>query len=729
MSTNPARRNAIEAIASQPRLQGSFDFRNEKIDLIYGQNVFSLDKMEKRLPKEVFKSLKASIEAGIKLDAAAADVVAAAIKDWALECGATHYAHVFYPLTGFTAEKHDTFFEPNGNGTLAQFSGKALIQAEPDASSFPNGGLRSTFEARGYTAWDVTSPAYIFDTENGSTLCIPTAFVSWKGEALDKKTPLLRSMAAVNKAATRVLALFGKKHGYISASCGPEQEYFLIDSRLFHLRPDLYTCGRSLFGAKPAKGQEFEDQYFGTIPDRVLACMMETERECFKLGIPIKTRHNEVAPAQYEVAPIYESANVAHDHQMLTMTLLRRVATKHGFVCLLAEKPFAGVNGSGKHVNWSIGGAGVGNLLEPGHNPHENAQFLTFCAAVVRAVDLHQGLLRASVASAGNDHRLGANEAPPAIISIYLGDMLNEVIEQVKKSGSASSSRKGGHMTLGVDTLPILPKDAGDRNRTSPFAFTGNKFEFRAVGSTSAVAWPNTVLNTIVTESIDYLATELEKKAGKNPSAAKLEAAVKTVLKDTIKAHRRVCFDGDGYGEAWHKEAEKRGLPNLRSTAEALSAFSTKKARDVFAKYHVLNARELEARYDVLVENYCTVIGIETRTIIQMVRTQILPAGLRTQEELATTVGATLAADVDCAETQADLRHYVGLVNDLRVAVAELEKLAAKHHKDHATEMRFLRDNTVPATARVRAACDALERVTPDDNWPLPTYAEMLLMK
>ncbi|MEI6597757.1 MAG: glutamine synthetase III, partial [bacterium] len=386
MSTNPARRNAIESIASQPRLKGTFDFRNEKIDAIYGQNVFSLEKMEKRLPKDVFKSLKASIESGTKLDLAVADVVAAAIKDWALERGATHYAHVFYPLTGYTAEKHDTFFEPNGPGTLAQFSGKALIQAEPDASSFPNGGLRSTFEARGYTAWDVTSPAYIFDGENGSTLCIPTAFVSWKGEALDKKTPLLRSMHALNKSAQRVLALFGKKTGFITASCGPEQEYFLIDSRLYHLRPDLYTCGRSLFGSKPAKGQEFEDQYFGTIPDRVLACMMETERECFKLGIPIKTRHNEVAPAQYEVAPIYESANVAHDHQMLTMTLLRRVATKHGFVCLLAEKPFAGVNGSGKHVNWSIGGPGVGNLLEPGNDPHTNAQFLAFCSAVIRAV-------------------------------------------------------------------------------------------------------------------------------------------------------------------------------------------------------------------------------------------------------------------------------------------------------------------------------------------------------
>ncbi len=718
MSTNPARRNAIEAIASQPRLQGSFDFRNEKIDLIYGQNVFSLDKMEKRLPKEVFKSLKASIEAGIKLDAAAADVVAAAIKDWALECGATHYAHVFYPLTGFTAEKHDTFFEPNGNGTLAQFSGKALIQAEPDASSFPNGGLRSTFEARGYTAWDVTSPAYIFDTENGSTLCIPTAFVSWKGEALDKKTPLLRSMAAVNKAATRVLALFGKKHGYISASCGPEQEYFLIDSRLFHLRPDLYTCGRSLFGAKPAKGQEFEDQYFGTIPDRVLACMMETERECFKLGIPIKTRHNEVAPAQYEVAPIYESANVAHDHQMLTMTLLRRVATKHGFVCLLAEKPFAGVNGSGKHVNWSIGGAGVGNLLEPGHNPHENAQFLTFCAAVVRAVDLHQGLLRASVASAGNDHRLGANEAPPAIISIYLGDMLNEVIEQVKKSGSASSSRKGGHMTLGVDTLPVLPKDAGDRNRTSPFAFTGNKFEFRAVGSAFSVAGPLTVLNTIMADSLDKLADELAAALKKNSD---FNSALQSVLKDILTKHGRVIFNGNGYSEEWHKEAAKRGLKNLRTTPDALPEIISKSSVEVFERQGVLSKAELESREEIYTHSYVLAINTESKLVSEIAKTLLLPAALKFAADLT---------PVEKTKSGGKLRkEVIGLADALAAAIDALDAARDVSKSDTHAQAKHSCDKVLPAMLKVRTAADSLEEIVADEYWPLPSYQELLFLR
>ena len=726
MSTNPARRNAIEAIASQPRLQGSFDFRNEKIDLIYGQNVFSLDKMEKRLPKDVFKSLKSNIESGAKLDAASADVVAAAIKDWALERGATHYAHVFYPLTGFTAEKHDTFFEPNGNGTLAQFSGKALIQAEPDASSFPNGGLRSTFEARGYTAWDVTSPAYIFDTENGSTLCIPTAFVSWKGEALDKKTPLLRSMAAVNKAASRVLALFGKKHGYISASCGPEQEYFLIDSRLFHLRPDLYTCGRSLFGAKPAKGQEFEDQYFGTIPDRVLACMMETERECFKLGIPIKTRHNEVAPAQYEVAPIYESANVAHDHQMLTMTLLRRVATKHGFVCLLAEKPFAGVNGSGKHVNWSIGGAGVGNLLEPGHNPHENAQFLTFCSAVIRAVDLHQGLLRASVASAGNDHRLGANEAPPAIISIYLGDMLNEVIEQVKKSGSASSSRKGGHMTLGVDTLPVLPKDAGDRNRTSPFAFTGNKFEFRAVGSAQSIAGPLVALNTIVAESLDYIATELEKATGGD--SAKLAGAVEKLLQKIIADHKAVIFNGNGYSQEWHDEAQKRGLPNHRSTPEALDQLVAPKNIALFEKYGVLSEREMRSRYDIYMERYCKDINTEAQAALQIAKTMILPAGYRYQGELVDI--ASKLKGLGQTPHLGTLDKLTKLVGELESRIGALEKSLGHHGGgDLRAEVGHFHDAVIPAMVGLRETADQMEVILPDDLWPLPTYREMLFIK
>ncbi len=718
MSTNPARRNAIESIASQPRLKGTFDFRNEKIDAIYGQNVFSLEKMEKRLPKDVFKSLKASIESGTKLDLAVADVVAAAIKDWALERGATHYAHVFYPLTGYTAEKHDTFFEPNGPGTLAQFSGKALIQAEPDASSFPNGGLRSTFEARGYTAWDVTSPAYIFDGENGSTLCIPTAFVSWKGEALDKKTPLLRSMHALNKSAQRVLALFGKKSGFITASCGPEQEYFLIDSRLFHLRPDLYTCGRSLFGSKPAKGQEFEDQYFGTIPDRVLACMMETERECFKLGIPIKTRHNEVAPAQFEVAPIFESANVAHDHQMLTMTLLKRVAAQHGFVCLLVEKPFAGVNGSGKHVNWSLGGAGVGNLLEPGSDPHDNAQFLTFCTAVIRAVDLHQGLLRASVASAGNDHRLGANEAPPAIISIYLGDMLNEVIEQVKKSGSASSSRKGGTMTLGVDTLPVLPKDAGDRNRTSPFAFTGNKFEFRAVGSAFSVAGPLTVLNTIMADSLDKLADEL---ATELKSTKDFNVALQKVLKEILTKHGRIIFNGNGYSEEWHKEAEKRGLKNLRTTPEALPEIVAKSTVDVFSRQGVLSKDELHPREEIYTHSYVLSVKTESKLTSDIGRTLLLPAALKFAADL------TPVAD---SKSGGKLRKDVlALADELAAALDTLDKARDDEKADTHANASHACNKVLPAMLKVRAAADGLEEIVADEYWPLPSYQELLFLR
>ena len=718
MSTNPARRNAIESIASQPRLKGTFDFRNEKIDAIYGQNVFSLEKMEKRLPKDVFKSLKASIESGTKLDLAVADVVAAAIKDWALERGATHYAHVFYPLTGYTAEKHDTFFEPNGPGTLAQFSGKALIQAEPDASSFPNGGLRSTFEARGYTAWDVTSPAYIFDGENGSTLCIPTAFVSWKGEALDKKTPLLRSMHALNKSAQRVLALFGKKSGFITASCGPEQEYFLIDSRLFHLRPDLYTCGRSLFGSKPAKGQEFEDQYFGTIPDRVLACMMETERECFKLGIPIKTRHNEVAPAQFEVAPIFESANVAHDHQMLTMTLLKRVAAQHGFVCLLVEKPFAGVNGSGKHVNWSLGGAGVGNLLEPGSDPHDNAQFLTFCTAVIRAVDLHQGLLRASVASAGNDHRLGANEAPPAIISIYLGDMLNEVIEQVKKSGSASSSRKGGTMTLGVDTLPVLPKDAGDRNRTSPFAFTGNKFEFRAVGSAFSVAGPLTVLNTIMADSLDKLADEL---GAELKSTKDFNVALQKVLKEILTKHGRIIFNGNGYSEEWHKEAEKRGLKNLRTTPEALPEIVAKSTVDVFSRQGVLSKDELHSREEIYTHSYVLSVKTESKLTSDIGRTLLLPAALKFAADL------TPVAD---SKSGGKLRKDVlALSDELAVALDTLDKARDDEKADTHANAAHACNKVLPAMLKVRAAADGLEEIVADEYWPLPSYQELLFLR
>ncbi|MFM9167380.1 MAG: glutamine synthetase III [Verrucomicrobiota bacterium] len=718
MSTNPARRDAIKAIASQPALKGTFDFRSEKIDLIYGQNVFSLEKMEKRLPKDVFKSLKSSIETGTKLDGAVADTVAAAIKDWALERGASHYAHVFYPLTGLTAEKHDTFFEPHGTGTLAQFSGKALIQAEPDASSFPNGGLRSTFEARGYTAWDVTSPAFILDGVNGSTLCIPTAFVSWKGEALDKKTPLLRSMHAVNKAAQRVLAHFGKKSSFISASCGPEQEYFLIDSRLFYLRPDLYTCGRSLFGAKPAKGQEFEDQYFGTIPDRVLACMMETERECFKLGIPIKTRHNEVAPAQYEVAPIYESANVAHDHQMLTMTLLKRVAAQHGFVCLLAEKPFAGVNGSGKHVNWSIGGPGVGNLLEPGTDPHANAQFLAFCTAVIRAVDKHQGLLRASVASAGNDHRLGANEAPPAIISIYLGDMLNDVIEQVKKSGAASSSKKGGTMHIGVDTLPVLPKDAGDRNRTSPCAFTGNKFEFRAVGSAFSVAGPLTVLNTILADSLCEMDDELTAAKKKQSDFNK---ALESVLKDILTKHGRIIFNGNGYSEEWHKEAAKRGLKNLRTTPDALPEMVAKSTVEVFERQGVLSKAELESREEIYTHSYVLSVNTESKLAHDIGRTMLLPAALKFAAELT---------PVEKSKSGGKLRKDVlALADKLAAALDELDDLRAVTKSNTHAQAHHACDKVLPAMLKARGFADALEDIVSDEHWPLPSYQEMLFLR
>jgi glutamine synthetase len=528
----------------------------------------------------------------------------------------------------------------------------------------------------------------------------------------------------------RILRLFGADKGvtHVAGTLGVEQEYFLVERDQFESRLDLALTGRTLIGASAPKGHQLDDHYFGAVPDRVLMFMAEVESRLFELGVPVKTRHNEVAPSQYEIAPTFENANIAVDHQMITMQVLRMVARKHGFECLLHEKPFAGINGSGKHNNWAIATSTGVNLLDPREETHTNMQFLVFLAAVIRAVDMHADLLRASIASAANDHRLGANEAPPAIMSIFLGDMLTDIIDQLEHGGP-KKTKTGGDLDLGATTLPQIPRHASDRNRTSPFAFTGNKFEFRAVGSTASVAWPNTVLNTIIAESVDFIATELERKAGKNPSEAKLESAVKAVLKEVIKKHRRVCFDGDGYSEAWHKEAERRGLPNMRSTADCLGAFATKKAKDLFARYKVLNARELAARHDVLVEHYCTVLGIESRTLVQVARTLVLPAALRAQEELATTVSATLAADVDCGETQAELKAYVGMVNELRTATKELETLSARHHKDEVTEMRFLRDGVVPAMDRVRAACDALERVTPADTWPMPTYAEMLLLK
>ncbi|MBT4608684.1 MAG: glutamine synthetase type III, partial [Gemmatimonadetes bacterium] len=541
MSGSSARQRAIEAVNIYSPTAEPLNFAETPAGELFGSNVFSTKVMKIRLPKEIYKSVLATVDEGAKLDSSVADVVASAMKDWAIEKGATHYTHVFYPLTGSTAEKHDSFLTPDGaGGALSEFSGQQLIQGEPDASSFPSGGLRATFEARGYTAWDVTSPAYILENPNGTTLCIPTAFISWTGEALDKKTPVLRSMQALDIHANRILSLFGHDEiGRVRSTAGPEQEYFLVDRNFYYARPDLLNAGRTLFGAPSPKGQEFDDHYFGAIPERVLAFMLECERELFKLGIPIKTRHNEVAPGQYEIAPVFENSNIATDHQQLIMTTLSRIANKSGMSCLTHEKPFAGINGSGKHVNFSLGNSTQGNLLDPGETPHANAQFLVFCAALIRGVDLHAPLLRAVVASAGNDHRLGANEAPPAIISIFLGDQLTDVFEQIK-SGGARSSKKSGTLTVGVDVLPPLPKDAGDRNRTSPFAFTGNRFEFRAVASNQSIAGPLVAMNTIVAESLDYCATELEKATKGDPK--KLNAAVQKLLKDIINKHGRVIF-------------------------------------------------------------------------------------------------------------------------------------------------------------------------------------------
>ena len=567
MSGNAVRLQAIKDVEAYVPPAVSF-VGDEKPGEIFGENVFSKVVMQKRLPKSVFKSVMATIDKGKPLDPMVADAVASAMKDWALEKGATHYAHVFYPLTGLTAEKHDSFFDPVGDGSaLAEFAGKTLIQGEPDASSFPNGGLRNTFEARGYTGWDVTSPAYVLENPNGNTLCIPTVFVSMTGDALDHKTPLLRSQQAMGGHAERILKLFGHEDiENIVSFCGPEQEYFLVDRHFFLARPDLLNSGRTLFGSKPPKGQEFDDHYFGAIPERVLGFMMDTERELFKLGIPAKTRHNEVAPGQFEVAPMFERGNIAADHQQLLMTTFKTIAKKHGMECLFHEKPFEGVNGSGKHVNFSLGNSELGSLLVPGDNPHDNAQFLVFCAAVIRAVHKYGGLLRASVASATNDHRLGANEAPPAIISIFLGDQLADVFDQIAK-GAATSSKGKGTMMIGADTLPVLPTDPGDRNRTSPFAFTGNRFEFRAPGSMQTVNGPMVTINTIMAEALDYMATQLETAVA---DGVEFDTAVQNLLTEIITEHGAVVFNGDGYSDNWQIEAESRGLPNLRTTLDAL---------------------------------------------------------------------------------------------------------------------------------------------------------------
>jgi glutamine synthetase len=726
-STNP-RRAAIEAIATTRHDLSRIDFRTTHVKDLFGVNVFSEEEQRARLPKPVFKALQKTIRQGVPLDPTVADAVASAMKDWAIEHGATHYTHLFQPMTGLTAEKHDSFLVPTGTGkALAEFSGKELIKGEPDASSFPSGGLRATFEARGYTAWDPTSPAYIREAPNGSTLVIPTAFVSWTGEALDKKTPLLRSMEALSNQAIRILKLFGHSDvKKVFTTVGPEQEYFLIDRNFFYARPDLINCGRTLFGARPPKGQEMEDQYFGTIPERVLACMAECEAEMFKLGIPVKTRHNEVAPSQYEIAPIFEDSNLATDHDQLRMDVMRRTAEKYGLCCLLHEKPFAGINGSGKHNNWSMATDTGENLLNPGDTPHDNAQFLVFCVAVIRAVAKYPELLRVSVAGAGNDHRLGANEAPPAIISIFLGDQLQDVMNQLE-AGALKSTKQGGQMEVGVTVLPKLPRDAGDRNRTSPFAFTGNKFEFRAVGAPASIAGPNTVLNTIVAESLDFIATELEKAT----SAGKpLNKAIQDLLPGILKESKKVIYNGDNYIPEWHQEAERRGLPNLRDTVAAIPVIVRKDSLELFTKYRVYSEKELQSRYNIFSEHYVKTITIETNMMLMMARTMILPAALRYQAEVAHAVTAAKAAMVDVAPQSELLGELSKTINQFQAGIAALDK-AVNHHADgdpfaHA---RHARDAVVPRMADLRTLGDKLETLVADDLWPLPSYREILFIK
>jgi len=722
------RHEAIKTIVTTDQKLNRLNFKETHIKDLYGVNVFGEEEQRARLPKGIFKALQKTVKLGVPLEAGIADAVASAMKDWAIEHGATHFTHLFQPMTGLTAEKHDSFVTPvPGGGAIASFSGKELVQGEPDASSFPSGGIRATFEARGYTGWDPTSPAYIREGANGATLVIPTVFVSWTGEALDKKTPLLRSMEAVSKQALRILRLFGNTEAQkVFANVGPEQEYFLIDKNLFMLRPDLLNCGRTVFGAKPPKGQELEDQYFGVIPERVLACMAAAEAEMFKLGIPVRTRHNEVAPSQYEIAPTYEDTNLGTDHNNLLMDILRTTAEEYGLVCLLHEKPFAGVNGSGKHNNFSLATDTGENLINPGDTPHDNAQFLVFCVAIIRAVAKYPELLRVSVASAGNDHRLGANEAPPAIISIFLGDQLQDIMEQLE-AGALKSTKAGGVMEIGVNVLPKLPKDAGDRNRTSPFAFTGNKFEFRAVGSSSSIAGPNVVLNTIVAESLDFIASKLEPEVkGGKP----LNKAIQDLLPGLIKESKKVIFNGDGYSEEWHKEAEKRGLPNLKSSVDAFPMLIRKDSLELFSKYKVLSEREMHSRFHIYCEKYVKEVNIEALMMIMMAKTMILPAALRYQTEVASAVASTKAVGVDNSAQLGLLKDLTATISSFQGATAVLEKTAHHHVEGEPyAHAKYMKESVIPKMQELRTFGDALEEIVADDLWPLPTYREMLFIK
>ncbi|MEO0375811.1 MAG: glutamine synthetase III, partial [Cyanobacteria bacterium P01_A01_bin.17] len=696
----------------------------ESLQDLWATDVFSLTKMQACLPKSVFKSLKETILSDAKLDPAAADVVASAMKDWALSKGALYYAHVFYPMTNGTAEKHDGFISVQSDGTvISEFSGKTLIKGEPDGSSFPNGGIRSTFEARGYTAWDVTSPAYVMETDNGVTLCIPTVFVSWTGEALDKKIPLLRSISAMNKSATKVLKLLGcEEVSRVNSSCGAEQEYFLVDAAFANTRSDLLLAGRTLFGKPPAKGQQFDDHYFGAIPERVQVFMQEVERSMYRLGIPAKTRHNEVAPGQFEIAPIFEAADAAADHQQLIMTILRNTAKRHGFVCLLHEKPFAGINGSGKHVNWSVSNATQGNLLDPGDQPHENLQFLTFCGAIIRGVHKYGPLMRAVIATASNDHRLGANEAPPAIISVYLGSQLEDVYEQIQKC-DVTGCKPGDLMDLGVESVPTFMKDSGDRNRTSPFAFTGNRFEFRAVGSSQSVSGPLIAMNTILADSLDWIATKLE---GQVSSGADLKTAVYGILKEIMDEHGGVVFGGNGYSEEWHKMAvEERGLANLPTTADALPILKEKYIEELFEKTGVLSPVELESRFEVYSEQYVLSVEVEANLAVDIAKTQIYPAAVKYVSELSAT--ASSLKDMGIEFNYAIAKKVAGLANGLSESTQKLEDALGKEDFASMEEhMQYFAQTIRSLMDEVRGYADSLEAEVADELWPLPKYQEML---
>ena len=697
---------------------------NVNVTRIFGENVFNEHVMRERLPKKIYKELHKTIDEGKELDPMTAEVVASAMRDWAMEKGVTHYTHWFQPLTGFTAEKHDSFITaPDEDGNvLMEFSGKELIKGEPDASSFPSGGLRSTFEARGYTTWDCTSPAFVREDDTGAILCVPTAFCSYTGEALDQKTPLLRSMEAINKEALRLLRLFGNTTSKkVTPSVGAEQEYFLVDAEKFEQRKDLIYTGRTLFGAMPPKGQELDDHYFGTIRQRIASFMRDVNIQLWKVGVTAKTQHNEVAPAQHELAPIYSEANIAVDQNQLTMQTLKRVACQHGMKCLLHEKPFAGVNGSGKHNNWSITTDDGINLLEPGKTPHENTQFLLVLACILKAVNVHADLLRESAADPGNDHRLGANEAPPAIISIFLGEQLEDVVDQLISTGEATHSLNGGKLDTGVSTLPELSKDATDRNRTSPFAFTGNKFEFRMVGSRDSIANPNIVLNTIVAEAFADACDILEK-------ADDFDLAVHDLIKEYLTDNQRIIFNGNGYSDEWVAEAERRGLPNIKSMVEAIPAITTDKSIKLFERFSVFTKAELESRAEIQYEAYAKAINIEARTMIDMASKQFLPAFIKYTKTLADTVLAVKEAGVDAAVQTEALKEVSALMAETKAALDVLVKVTdeAAAKEEGEVQANFYHSDVVPAMEALRAPVDKLEMIVDKEAWPMPSYGDLI---